>query len=119
MGRRQPAVLLRISLSNKDSIEIVCTTAEFAKISEAVTEYNSTDGKGYEKPWPQKGDKYFYITAYGTVSRYTFDGGDRDSSMQSFGNVFRTEQEALAARDRIETLLKELNSVERTGANEL
>lgn len=45
--------------SDKDNIEIVCTTSEFALISEAINEYNSTDGKGYEKPWPQKGDEFF------------------------------------------------------------
>lgn len=105
--------------SDKDNIEIVCTTSEFARISEAINEYNTTNGKGYEKPWPQKGDKYFYITAGGDVSHCTFNGYNFDLDTQSFGNVFRTEQEALAARNKIEILLKELNSVEGTGANEL
>lgn len=109
----------RGSFSDKDNIEIVCTTSEFTRISEAINEYNTTNGKGYEKPCLQPGDRYFYITAYGTVASYKFDGGAWDSSMQSFGNVFRTKQEALAARDKIEILLKELNSVEGTGANEL
>lgn len=105
--------------SDKDNIEIVCTTSEFARISEAINEYNTTNGKGYEKPWPQKGDKYFYVTAGGDVSHCTFNGYNFDLDTQSFGNFFRTEQEALAARNKIEILLKELNSVEGTGANEL
>lgn len=72
-----------------------------------------------EDKWPQKGDKYFYITAGGDVSHCTFNGYNFDLDTQSFGNVFRTEQEALAARNKIEILLKALNSAERTGADEL
>ena len=105
--------------SDKDNIEIVCTTSEFAKISEAVTEYNATDGKGYEKPWPQKGDKYFYITAGGDVSHCAFNGYNFDLDTQRFGNFFRTEREASVVRDKVQALLKALNSAERTGANEL
>lgn len=109
----------RGNIRDRDDDVLICTSAKFAQISEAVFEYNATNGRGCEKPCLQPGDRYFYITAYGTVASYKFDGGAWDSSMQSFGNVFRTEQEALAARNKIEILLKELNSVEGTGANEL
>lgn len=109
----------RGNIRDRDDDVLICTSAKFAQISEAVFEYNATNGRGYEKPCLQLGDRYFYITAYGTVASYKFDGGAWDSSMQSFGNVFRTEQEALAARNKIEILLKALNSAERTGANEL
>ena len=105
--------------SDKDNIEIVCTISEFARISEAVNEYNITDGKGYEKPWPQKGDKYFYITAGGDVSHCAFNGYNFDLDTQRFGNFFRTEREASVVRDKVQALLKALNSAERTGANEL
>lgn len=105
--------------SDKDNIEIVCTILEFARISEAVNEYNITDGKGYEKPWPQKGDKYFYITAGGDVSHCAFNGYNFDLDTQRFGNFFRTEREASVVRDKVQALLKALNSAERTGANEL
>ena len=95
-------------LSNKDSIEIVCTTAEFAKISEAVTEYNPTDGKGYEKPWPQTGDDYFYILENGALCSRIFYGDKYDHAMQDYGNFFRTEEEARAAMEKVRMLLKEL-----------
>lgn len=105
--------------SDKDNIEIVCTISEFARISEAVNEYNTTDGKGYEKPWPQKGDQYFYILEDGVIYSIVFRDDEYDRSRQDYGNFFRTEQEALAARNKIEILLKALNSAERTGADEL
>ena len=38
----------------QDLCEITCTAVEFAQICEAVAEYNATDGRGYEKPWPKK-----------------------------------------------------------------
>lgn len=94
--------------SSKDNIEIVCTTSEFAKISEAVSEYNATDGKGYEKPWPQKGDRYFCVTEDGDVDYHVFYGNEHNCAAQAFGNFFRTKEEAEAARDKIKTLLKEL-----------
>ena len=95
-------------LSDKDSIEIVCTTSEFAKISEAVSEYNITDGKGYEKPWPQTGDDYFYILENGALCSRIFYGDKYDHAMQDYGNFFRTEEEARAALGKVRALLKEL-----------
>ena len=95
-------------LSNKDSIEIVCTTAEFAKISEAVTEYNSTDGKGYEKPWPQTGDRYFFISGDITPGNLIFTDCAFDHNCQTCCNIFRTYEEAVAAADKVRMMLKEL-----------
>lgn len=94
--------------SDKDNIEIVCTTSEFALISEAINEYNSTDGKGYEKPWPQKGDEFFYILDNGAISSRIFDDDKYDCDMQDYGNLFRTEEEAIEARDKIKVLLNGL-----------
>lgn len=94
--------------SNKDNIEIVCTTSEFARISEAVNEYNTTNGKGYEKPWPQTGDNYFYILENGAIHNRFFYGDKYDRAMRDYGNFFRTEEEAEAMADKIKTLLKEL-----------
>lgn len=94
--------------SSKDNIEIVCTTSEFARISEAVSEYNITDGKGYEKPWPKKGDRYFYIAPHGRIERVEFSDEPFDTGCEACGNIFRTKEEAEAARDKIRALLKEL-----------
>lgn len=96
-------------ISSKDNIEIVCTTSEFARISEAVAEYNASNGKGYEKPWPQKGDRYFYVASYGVVEGGEFyDWSLFDNGCKAYGNTFRTEEEAEAAADKIKALLKEL-----------
>lgn len=98
----------RGSAPDKDNIEIVCTTSEFARISEAVNEYNITDGKGYEKPWPQKGDEYFYILDNGAIYSRIFDGDKYDCDMQDYGNLFHTEEEAIEARDKVKVLLNGL-----------
>lgn len=95
-------------LSNKDSIEIVCTASEFAKISEAVSEYNITDGKGYKKLWPKKGDRYFFISGDITPGNLIFTDCAFDHNCQTCCNIFRTYKEAEAAADKIKTLLKEL-----------
>lgn len=46
---------------DRDDIMLTCTTVEFAKICEAVADYNETDGKGCEPRWPQEGDRYFSL----------------------------------------------------------
>lgn len=73
-----------------------------------VVEYNASNGKGYEKPWPQTGDEYFQIASNGEIGRDILRGGDWDTGLQNFGNFFRTYKEAEAARDKVKTLLKDL-----------
>lgn len=90
----------------QDNNRLTCTADEFSRICEAISEYNSTDGRGYEKPWPKKGDKYFCIAAEGRVDRLTFDGYEFDRKMQAFGNFFRTEAEEKAALERVKQALK-------------
>lgn len=92
----------------KDSIEIVCTTAEFAKISEAVNEYNITDGKGYEKPWPQWDDRYFFVSERGKVDSTCFEEREFDYNLKEIGNFFRTREEAEAAAEKIKALFKKM-----------
>lgn len=91
-----------------DNDKIICTAFEFARISEAVGEYNATDGKGYEKPWPQTGDGYFCIASCGRVEYTEFTDDPFDADCWNFGNFFRTEDEAEAAAEKIKALLKEL-----------
>ncbi|WP_419645022.1 hypothetical protein [Victivallis vadensis] len=93
----------------EDDKELTCTAAEFARISEAVNEYNITDGKGYEKPWPQSGDIYFYVASDCTIVSDNFYGTSLgDKGRFDCGNFFRTSQEAEAAADKVRALLKEL-----------
>lgn len=90
----------------QDLCEITCTAVEFAQICEAVAEYNATDGRGYENPWPQVEGKYFCIAADGRVDLFRFDGNEFDCKMQAFGNFFRTKEEAEAALERVKQALK-------------
>lgn len=95
--------------SDKDNTELHCSVAKFAIVCEAIAEYNASNGKGYEKPWPQKGDRYFYVASYGVVEGGEFcDGSLFDNGCKAYGNIFRTEEEAVAAADKIKALLKEL-----------
>lgn len=90
----------------QDMYEITCTAGEFARICEAVADYNETDGKGHGFSWPKNGDKYFCIAPGGWVDRLTFDMDGFDRKMQAFGNFFRTKEEAEAALERVRQALK-------------
>lgn len=94
--------------SDKDNTELHCSVAKFAIVCEAIAEYNASNGKGYEKPWPKNGDMYFYVYSNGIVETARFDEVEFDISHKNCGNFFRTEEEAVAAADKIKALLKEL-----------
>lgn len=100
------ALYCRGENKRQDNIELTCTAVEFSRISEAISEYNSTDGKGCEPRWPQKGDRGFFVTAFGTICQCVFDGVYFDCMMQDFGNFFRTEAEAKAALERVKQAMK-------------
>jgi len=57
--------------------------------------------------WPQKGDAYWYVQNDGTVDIADYDGGGDDIITKKFGNCFRTESEAIKARDKIREVLKQ------------
>lgn len=69
--------------------------------------FRIADGEGYEKPWPQEGDIFYYITITGDVvdSKYETDGCS-DGVLLDFGNFFRTREEAEAALERVKKALK-------------
>lgn len=93
---------------DSDNNKITCTVSEFARISEAVTEYNATNGKGYKKTWPQTGDRYFFISGDITPGNLIFTDCAFDHNCQTCCNIFRTYEEAVAAADKVRMLLKEL-----------
>lgn len=93
---------------DSDNNKITCTVSEFARISEAVTEYNATNGKGYKKTWPQNGDGYFCIASCGRIEYTEFTDDPFDADCWNFGNFFRTREKAEAAMEKIKALLKEL-----------
>ena len=89
-----------------DDQEITVSLFNFARIMEAVTEYNETNGAGYEKPWPQDGGKYFCILSTGYVTSTDYDNHPIDNDRREFGNFFRTREEAEAALERVKKALK-------------
>lgn len=91
----------------KDETKATANVETFARIMEAVTEYNETDGMGYEKLWPKNGDNYFFINSDSTISAIHYTHDCTDEMRRSFGNFFRTIEEAEAARERVKKALKE------------
>lgn len=91
---------------SKDDAEVTAPLDTFAKAMEAVTEYNLTNGTGYEKLWPQKGDFYYFVDSYITVRSLEYFGSEMDHDMQNAGNFFRTCEEAEAALERVKKALR-------------
>lgn len=83
-----------------------CNVHQIADILEAINEYNETNGNGYETPWPQDGDKYFCIYPDSTILEWNYTHDCTDEMRRSFGNFFRTREEAEAARERVKKALK-------------
>ena len=54
-----------------------------------------------EQEFPQYGDTYWCINAYGGVSKEIWDGYDIEKDMLEIGNGFRTEQEAEFAVEKL------------------
>ena len=89
-----------------DDQEITVSLFNFARIMEAVTEYNDTEWQVYEKPWPQYMDEYFCIKSTGYVTSTDYDNNQKDNDRREFGNFFRTREEAEAALERVKKALK-------------
>lgn len=93
--------------SAEDDSKITVSLHNFAGIMQAINEYNETDGKGYEKSWPQKGDKYFYITSLFEVASGKYgDMPTFEKILFDAGNCIRTREEAEAALERVKKALK-------------
>ena len=54
-----------------------------------------------EQEFPQYGNTYWCINAYGGVSKEIWDGYDIEKDMLEIGNGFRTEQEAEFAVEKL------------------
>lgn len=86
--------------------EIDCNFEDFAKICEAITEYNTIDGKGYEKPWPQWDDRYYFVSECGEVENTCFRERGFDYNLKEIGNFYRTFAEASKVAEKIKLLFK-------------
>lgn len=93
-------------LVSYDDNEVDCNFKDFAKICEAITEYNTTDGKGYEKPWPQWDDRYYFVSECGEVDSTCFDESEFDYSLKESGNFYRTFEKASKVAEKIKLLFK-------------
>lgn len=94
-------------ISPKDG-KYKCRIDNFIRIMEAVSEYNETNGDGYEKKFPEEGDTFYCITSAMTVSIGEF-GSSLDGyefKMRDAGNCFLTRDEAEAALERVKKALK-------------
>ena len=92
-------------LRQMDDAEVTANVETFARIMEAITEYNETNG--YEKPWPQYADKYYYVGDNGEVILSAcgiYPTSDKKRIL--FGNTFRTREDAEAALERVKKALK-------------
>lgn len=104
--RNNKALLLRGFMHDFDDTEITVTLEEFAAIMQAVSEYNETDGRGYDKPWPQEGDFYYLVDESAQTAAKVFQGSYMDYRLQNIGNFFRSIKESDAAANRIRKALK-------------
>jgi hypothetical protein len=72
--------------------------------------------KDYEKIWPKKGDKYWFITAYGNIVWDQYYNALEDEELKEIGNFFKTEEEAEETLEYFKVLheLKELADDDKT-----
>ena len=101
-------IYLRGRCSSCDDEYMTVSVDKFARIMETINEYNESDGKGYEKKFPEEGDTFYCITSAMTVSIGEF-GSSLDGyefKMLDAGNCFKTFEEANAALERVKKALK-------------
>jgi hypothetical protein len=57
---------------------------------------------------PRNGEQYFLVLGNGTVQRFQWHGTEFDLDAWSFGNCFKTRQDADLAREVAKALLQDL-----------
>lgn len=57
---------------------------------------------------PESCDKYYLVYGDGSVCVQTWENDYSDNEHYNFGNCFRTKKEAMAARDKIKEVLKNI-----------
>lgn len=91
-----------------DKKNVTVSALRFAKIMEAITEYNETDGRGYKKQWPRTGDLYYYVDTDGSVESCQYaDKYDIDNNRRKAGNFFETKEAAEIAAERVKAAFKD------------
>ena len=72
---------------------------EIKALKERIAELEEQEKQ--EREFPQYGNTYWCINAYGGVSKEIWDGYDIEKDMLEIGNGFRTEQEAEFAVEKL------------------
>ena len=72
---------------------------EIKALKERIAELEEQEKQ--EREFPQYGNTYWCINAYGGVSKEIWDGYDIEKDMFEIGNGFRTEQEAEFAVEKL------------------
>jgi len=82
---------------------------ELKALKERIAELEEQAKK--EDGFPQKDDTYWYINSYGVVSDETWENHLTDTDMFKIGNVFKTEEQAEFAAEklRVETELRKFS----------
>lgn len=78
-------------LVSYDDNEVDCNFEDFAKICEAITEYNKTNGVSYVE---ESIEDYYIISTDFTITELKFNNSDYDLENKKNGNFFRTREEA-------------------------
>ena len=58
---------------------------------------------------PSTGEHYFLILGHGMIARFPWSDTDFDHETWDFGNCFKTHEEAVQARDKIQEVLLSLH----------
>ena len=58
---------------------------------------------------PRQGEHYFLMLGNGTIARFPWNDTDFDHETWDFGNCFKTHEEAVQARDKIQEVLLSLH----------
>lgn len=91
-----------------DKRHMTVSVLRFAKIMEAINEYNETNGLGYKKQWPQAGDLYYYVDTDGSVESCQYaDKYDIDNNRRKAGNFFKTKEAAEIVAERVKAAFKD------------
>lgn len=80
------------------------TEYEFEEVTELRDRGNCGTLKPVPKEWPQEGDKHYYIDSFGDVVVEFWSNNRHYRQIKDFSNIYKTEQEAEYARDRIKSL---------------
>ena len=79
-------------------------------LSECFVENNNTWFEPIEERWkPREENKYYYITDHGSPNIYLTEYRSTLDSRYEFGNVFRTEEQAIEAAKRVKETLRKFH----------